>query len=593
MASNSPSLFSNNIINQSQNSLFGQKPETPFLFNSSLFKNDTPLFPKQNNQNNTSGNIFNFSSNKNDNNEKKDNNPFSSETNIFGIPKNQISKNKADEKNNTSSNSLFQSNVGVNGLFDNKLNSKNEGPENNNSFPLFNQKGEKENKIKELKKEEKNEDIVSFKGIFDKKNEEKPKNLFENSTPEAKKSLFSSNITPNEKKEIKNNLFQNYGNNKEEEKKEEDKKEIKNIEKKEFEKGINIFGIPQKKPGTNLPQKNEEEVNEINTSSKINNINNLSSSKSLEDSEEIQKALSNLYVSDDLLPSKSFNCPSLFEQNSQKKIMKREKQIDFNLIIEIEGITNNKDEGINILCQSNENMSNLMKQVKILIKRKYQTLDLKEYKIFLIKNGERLSLNENEIIGKNIKNKDNIIAWTVHYNSEKMEEMQEKDEYDEKKENNESQKENKNMLCPKDKLPILTKPGYHMNPNEYKISRMTIDEIKNVKEFEIYNENGKIHFDIPVSLYEVNFDILFNINHDLIEYEKGEWCHSPRGKNFNIPATITLYNIKPNNNNISNTNIKEQFVQSLKEKCKRYLNGTFLSYNFELCELKFKTPYFY
>ena len=29
-----------------------------------------------------------------------------------------------------------------------------------------------------------------------------------------------------------------------------------------------------------------------------------------------------------------------------------------------------------------------------------------------------------------------------------------------------------------------------MNPNEYDISRMSVDEIKNVKDFEIYNENG-------------------------------------------------------------------------------------------------------
>ena len=80
--------------------------------------------------------------------------------------------------------------------------------------------------------------------------------------------------------------------------------------------------------------------------------------------------------------------------------------------------------------------------------------------------------------------------------------------------------------------------------------------------------------------------MLFNIKHDLIEYEKDEWCHSPRGKNFNIPATITLYNIKPNFN-ISNMYYKNQFLQFLNERCKKNLNGTFLSYDFKSGELKF------
>ena len=64
---------------------------------------------------------------------------------------------------------------------------------------------------------------------------------------------------------------------------------------------------------------------------------------------------------------------------------------------------------------------------------------------------------------------------------------------------------------------------------------MTLEEINNVENFAIFNENGKIEFEGKVSLYGINFDKLFNIEHELIEYEKGEWCHSPRGKNFNIP----------------------------------------------------------
>lgn len=131
-----------------------------------------------------------------------------------------------------------------------------------------------------------------------------------------------------------------------------------------------------------------------------------------------------------------------------------------------------------------------------------------------------------------------------------------------------------------------------MHPNECIIARMTIEEIKNVKNFAIYNENGKIEFDNPVSLYGANLDRLFNIEHDLIEYENDKWYHSPRGENFNIPATITLYNIRPNTN-FSNLYEKKPYIEFLKEKCQRDLKGTFLSYDFETYELKYKIPYFY
>ena len=135
-------------------------------------------------------------------------------------------------------------------------------------------------------------------------------------------------------------------------------------------------------------------------------------------------------------------------------------------------------------------------------------------------------------------------------------------------------------LCPTNKLPILKREGYFMIPDEYAISRMTINEIKNVENFTIFNENGKIEFEGNVFLYGVNLDKLFNIENKFIEYEKGKWCHSPRGQNFNIPAKITFYNIKPNVD-IYNDNDKKMFEEMLEIKCKKYLNAKFISYDFE------------
>ena len=131
-----------------------------------------------------------------------------------------------------------------------------------------------------------------------------------------------------------------------------------------------------------------------------------------------------------------------------------------------------------------------------------------------------------------------------------------------------------------------------MIPDEYEISRMTLEEINNVENFAIFNENGKIEFEGKVSLYGINFDKLFNIEHELIEYEKGEWCHSPRGKNFNIPAKITFYNVQCNIN-INNDNEKKMFEETLKTKCKKFLNAEFISYDFNNGTLIYRIPYFY
>ena len=137
-------------------------------------------------------------------------------------------------------------------------------------------------------------------------------------------------------------------------------------------------------------------------------------------------------------------------------------------------------------CNSNETMCNLMRQVKLLVKKRYKMNGgLNDFEYNLIKNSKKLPINGKELIGDFIKKKD-IIFLTVNHLLSDDEEEEKKEEEAENKPNEKQEK----VLCPKDKLPILKRPGYYMNPNEYDISRMSVDEIKNVKDFEIYNENG-------------------------------------------------------------------------------------------------------
>ena len=589
-------------------------------------------------------------------------NNTSSNNFLFGNPKdkNETNKNKEDSNKNTSP--LFNlggDNIKKENENNNDIKNKNEtinedkktilelfGPPKKEGLkPSFGQQppnieekklfqfGQNENENKEIFKFDKNgneKDNKLFK--FDINENGKNKNIFgadENEKEKEKEKsmqLFNFNVNANKKsiklfegkeKEKKIKFF-SFDDNSEENKqpdiinndnKEESKQpDVNNNEEKEIKKGKNIFGTPKKEQEKTKIEKliDKKDELEINTNIKENNLNSqnniniLSSSQRFEDNEDVQKALKNLYFSDILLPNKLYSQSnqSFLENNNNKNKMKRIRPIDFTLLIEIEGITNMNDEGINITCKSNETMGNLMRQVKILVKKKYkinkEQNDLNNFEFNLIKNSKKLPINEREIIGDNIRNKDIIIASFSHKHSDINEknENEEEEKADEEKSEENNVKAEKKILCPKDKLPILIRPGYYMKPNEYDISRMTIDEINNVNDFEIYNENGKIHFDNVVSLYGVNFDKLFNIGHDLIEYEKGEWCHSPRGKNFNIPATITLYNIHPNIN-LSNQNVKRQYLEFLKERCQKNFCGTFISFDFDRGELKYKIPYFY
>ena len=487
---------------------------------------------------------------------------------------------------------------------------------------------------------------------------------------------------------IKNKLFEE---NKEKELKEENKKKLIiksnneniNLDKKTENKPIGLFGIPSStnsKPQQNSPNTNKisTKIHSKNDAISTNQASNLASSKRIEDDDQVQNALQNLYVSDILIKTPSaYKMPSLIKEKNLKNMPQNKKNksktIDFTFIVQIKDIPDMNEEGCNMICKSDEPMDKLLKQAILYVKKKLKmTTELNDFDILLKKNGYILPIIDGELIGEYIKNNDKIIIYLVHNSSNHCEDndkiyeiidkrysnssnsdtennIEVKEEENNLNDNNinninqnaifnenindsidssEVIKDNKKLyhtqiikntqksdilqlkknnikssplrnkqnkigtLCPTDKLPILKREGYFMIPDEYEISRMTLEEINNVENFAIYNENGKIEFEGKVSLYGANFDKLFNIEHELIEYEKGEWCHSPRGQNFNIPARITFYNIQCNID-INNDNEKKMFEEMLKTKCKKYLNAEFISYDFNNGTLIYRIPYFY
>ena len=635
-------LFGKQISQQSQPTLFSstlpknENEEQKSNMNSSLFNNDKPT-------------LFGALFNQNTNNEKKDNQENNNKTgNLFGFNNTkgnlfQLSGKKEKEKKDESN--------------DNKFNLFTGGPF---KFDFNESSGKKEEKEKEKEKTETNN---IFKSPENKKSINK--NLFGDDNINTGLNFTNKeNKTSNEKKEIFNEKQEIF--NEKKENKIPIAKENINIfgkkeenENKKFENLIQIPTSKAKNQNTNQIDENKSPIfanisNENKNKNKSISTNQTSNKNSsyqrIEDNDQVQESLQKLYVTDILLPS-PFNYrlspfPKIKKNDKNKGYNnKKNKTIDFKFFIEIKDIPNVKDEGCNMICKFDESMSKLMKQAKLYIKKKYKmTKELNDFEIILMKNGYKLPISDNELIGEYIKNKDDIIIYLVHNSSQEKEEEKiykyenvkiaenkenkKEEKYEPKNEisndsdsdsdiieekeklysshninindinkidkieiNKENQK-NEDLLCPTDKLPILKREGYFMHPDEYTISRMTLNEIKNVTNFSIFNENGKIEFAEKVSLYGANLDKLFNIEHEFIEYEKGEWCHSPRGQNFNIPAVLTFYNVE-SNVDVTNDNEKEIFIENLKIKCEKYLNAKFISYDFDKGTLIYKIPYFY
>ena len=625
--------------------------------------------------------------------------------NIFGAP-----EDKQNEKNEQ--NPLFGSNINKNifGAHEDKQNEKNEQITLFGSNINKNIIGAPEDKQNEKNEKEKNEQNILFgsninRNIFGASIDKQINNESKENNKENKDNLFKSNLikkndslfnSPEDKKTISVNLFQNYNvdtsviknklfeGNKENEQniEKKDNQIIKtnneniNLDKKSEKQSMGLFGKPittNSKPESNIPNTNQISTNIKSKKDVIstNIASNLSSSKRIEDDDQVQSALQNLYISDILIKTPSaYKMPSLIKEKNLKKVPHNKKNksrtIDFTFIVQIKDIPNMNEVGCNMICKSDESMNKLLKQANLYVKKKFKmTKELNDFDILLKKNGCILPINDDECIGDYIKNNDKIIIYLIHNSSNHSEENDKIYEINDKKDSNSDEEKtievlekedivednninknanfeenindsidfsedninnkklfhtqmikkpkNKNLLqvkknndysptenkknqigtlCPADKLPILKREGYFMIPDEYAISRMTLEEINNVENFAIFNENGKIEFEGKVSLYGANFDKLFNIEHELIEYEKGEWCHSPRGQNFNIPAKITFYNVQCNID-IDNDNEKKMFEEMLDTKCKKYLNAKFISYDFNNGTLIYRIPYFY
>ena len=393
----SSSIFGQEISKQNQPTLFGafqtktDNEEQKTNISSSLFNNEKPS---------SFGNMFN----QNGNNEQKSNQESKAQNSLFGSnPKKNLFESSNKNDDNEGSNNPINSNQG--GLFKFDLSgSANKKEKNEGDSNLFKSPGDKKEISKNLFQDDN-------KGInFGIKKETQIKN--EN---EIKKKEEETISKPN------NNSI-TFG------KKEENKITTK----------TNLFGKPESKnPGIDPIPKNEKnnfispKISNKNTISTNQTSNNkLTSTKRIEDDDQVQKALQNLYVSDILLPSPfSYSMSYVLKKEKNEKnkisIKKKSKTIDFQFFVEIKDMPNKNYEGCNMICKSDESMSKLMKQAHLFMKKKYKmTKELNDFDISLMKNGYELPINDHEFIGDYVKNNDKIIIYLVHKSSEQKEEKQ-------------------------------------------------------------------------------------------------------------------------------------------------------------------------
>ncbi|CAK76167.1 unnamed protein product (macronuclear) [Paramecium tetraurelia] len=112
--------------------------------------------------------------------------------------------------------------------------------------------------------------------------------------------------------------------------------------------------------------------------------------------------------------------------------------------------------------------------------------------------------------------------------------------------------------------PILTKQGYYTLPD---INQLTINQLKNVEDFTIFNEFGSLRWDSPTNLLYINLDRIVDIQDSKVEVYDLDQIHEylkPKvNKKLNKSCLITLK--VPITINKDNYETEHKFLQ---QKCK-------------------------
>ncbi len=143
-----------------------------------------------------------------------------------------------------------------------------------------------------------------------------------------------------------------------------------------------------------------------------------------------------------------------------------------------------------------------------------------------------------------------------------------------------------NEFCPEKLVPNFTKVGYKIHPKMSYLARLTLNGMKNVKKFKIWNEHGQIEFIGPTDLVGVNLDDISISPKNIMCFDQENYKNEDEipnvGRKLNKPCIITLFNIEP-----SKTHSLSKFIRRLEIRCEK-TNSRFIDYNSKNKEWKFR-----
>jgi Nucleoporin autopeptidase len=136
-----------------------------------------------------------------------------------------------------------------------------------------------------------------------------------------------------------------------------------------------------------------------------------------------------------------------------------------------------------------------------------------------------------------------------------------------------------------DMLPTIA-PGYKTKPTLVEMARMSIEDLKKIKNFTIENEFGKLVFEGETNVIGLSISEIIRINHkELVGYPDDSEVNKPDiGQGLNKPAILTLYQYDINGT-------KEKFEQKFKVTCSKF-NMEFQSYDPTAKELQVRIKHF-
>jgi len=146
------------------------------------------------------------------------------------------------------------------------------------------------------------------------------------------------------------------------------------------------------------------------------------------------------------------------------------------------------------------------------------------------------------------------------------------------------------QIAPLDRVPKGPKNGYAVSPSMVELSRMSLDELLKVEEFEISNEFGSITFLEPVDLTDLDLADLVTIvwrSAEVYDDDKHKDYKHPVGEKINRPALIKLRDMKPKKNQTSS-----DYEERLKSHIDATDGGHHMSYDGEKFTWEFRVDHF-